>query len=148
MTSPFEIHRDKVLGHYSTAAWLRNVVMALWNGTDRPVGLSKLSSLDDDHFRAFVEMLRHYRSVGENDLAFLRLVEDVRARLEDDKAAEDREMRHVAWRSDAARELRRLGKPTGLLDDRYNWFEARFDSGDSAAAAAAACEPLPALVER
>ena len=45
-TSPFDIHRSKVLGHYSTASWLRSVVMAMYSGSTHPVGLSVLASID------------------------------------------------------------------------------------------------------
>lgn len=33
--SPFIRHRDKVMGYYSTAAWLRCVVLAMWGGKPR-----------------------------------------------------------------------------------------------------------------
>lgn len=148
MISPFRVHRDKVLGHYSTSGWLRCVVMALWRGSTQPVGLSTLGGLDEEHFRAFIEMLTHYRREGKNDLAFRQLVQDVEARIQEEQAASEREERLEAWRGQTVRELRRLGKPTGLIDDRYNWFEARFDAGDTPETAASACEPLPPLDDR
>lgn len=40
-TSPFLKYRDMVLGYYSTASWLRRVIMAMWNGTDYKTGLSQ-----------------------------------------------------------------------------------------------------------
>lgn len=88
MVSPFQRHRGLVLGHYSTAAWLRSVVMAMWNGHDYKVGLGNLVSLDQRHFDACIEMFAHYRKHGENDPAFLGLADDVRQRMEQEAAAE------------------------------------------------------------
>lgn len=81
-TSPFEIHRSKVLGHYSTAAWLRAVVMALFSGSSHKVGLSNLASIDAEHFKAFNDMVTGYRQNGENDPAFMALAKDVIRRQE------------------------------------------------------------------
>jgi hypothetical protein len=145
MNSPFSRHRARVLGHYSTASWLRQAVMAMWSGTAHPVGLSKLTNLDSEHFAAFIDMASHYRKVGENDPALDALVKEIEARNEAERDASMRAERFDAWCREAARELRRLGKPEGLVDDRYNWFETRFDAGDTPAAAAASSQPLPAL---
>lgn len=143
MTSPFRTHRDKVLGYYGTAGWLRRVVLALWSGSAQPVGLSNLCGVDEDHFNAFIEMVTHYRRVGENDPALQQLVQDIEARVQEEAAAAEREKHFEAWRNDAASELRRLGKPADLVDDRYNWFAARFDAGDTPEVAALECQPLP-----
>lgn len=145
MQSPFITHRAKVLGHYSTANWLQGVVMALWSGNGNPVGLSQLTNTDAEHFAAFQEMVAHYRRVGENDPALHALVQEIEQRQRATSEAEEREKEYEPWSQDAARELRRLGKDAGLIDDRYNWFNARFDAGDTPEAAAAACQPLPAL---
>lgn len=75
-------------------------------------------------------------------------MQDVEARIEEEKAAAEHEKRFEAWSHDATRELRRLCKPAGLIDDRYNWFKVRFDAGDTPEAAASACEPLSALDDR
>jgi hypothetical protein len=99
MISPFRVHRDKVLGYYSTAGWLRNVVMALWRGSAHPVGLSKLAGVDDQHFQAFIDMVTHYRREGENDLAFRQLVQDVEARIHEEKSAAERGKQLEAWRA-------------------------------------------------
>ena len=147
MTSPFLTHRTKVLGHYSTASWLRSVVMAMWNGSGHPVGLSKLTNLDAEHFAAFVEMLTHYRQVGENDPAFAKLVKEVEERLAQERQAAEREVELEAWLGDVKHSLRATGKPVSLAEDRYTWLSSRFDAGDSPDAAAAACPPLPALEE-
>ena len=64
-TSPFLQYRDMVMGHYSTAKWLRGVVMSLYNGRAYPVGLSQLTNTDTEHFTAFTEMVVHYRRAGE-----------------------------------------------------------------------------------
>jgi hypothetical protein len=88
MESPFQRHRGLVLGHYATAAWLRSVVMAMWNGHDYKVGLGQLGSLDARHFDACMDLFAHYRKHGENDPAFLRLADEVRRRMEQEAAAE------------------------------------------------------------
>lgn len=144
MQSPFATHRAKVLGYYSTAAWLRRVVMSLWNGVDHPLRLDRISGLDDSHFAALVEMVGYYRRCGESDPAFHQLVKEVEARLQEEEAAAERAREFESWCSDVKTELGRLKKPLGLLDDRYNWFEARFDAGDGPALAAAGCELIPA----
>lgn len=139
MTSPFEIHRSKVLGHYSTAAWLRGVVMALWSGAAHPIGLSKISTLDDAHFKAFIEIVTHYRRFGEGDSSFQELVQEIEARLQQELDAEERDKLLESWLLNAVHELRRLGKSVDLIDDRYNWFESRFDAGVTSAEAASEC---------
>lgn len=136
--SPFERHRDKILGHYSTASWLRKIVMALWNGSGHPVGLSNLTNLDAEHFRAFQEMVEHYHRHGENDQAFMRLALECKARGEEEEAARVRAGRFETWDQDAKYELRVLGLDSGATDDYFNWFEAQFDAGATPAAAAGA----------
>lgn len=58
MESPFVTHRNKVLGYYGTAFYLRRLVLAMWNGTGYPTGLSFLTGLDSDHAEAAFEMMR------------------------------------------------------------------------------------------
>ena len=127
--SPFVRHRDKVLGYYSTAAWLRAVVLAMWDGSTHKVGLSKLAGVDADHHAAFSEMVAHYRATGENDPAFLSLVEEIQARERDERLAEERAARLEAWGNEVKRCLRERGLRAGELDDRYQWFENAFDEG-------------------
>lgn len=142
MQSPFTTHRSKVLGHYSTARWLRNVVLSMWNGADHQVRLDKLSSVDAEHFAAVVEMMEHFRRNGENDPAFQQLVKEVQERVDAEQKAADRSLRFEDWCTATKRELRRLGKSVDLIDDKYNWFETQFDAGMSPASAAADCEPI------
>lgn len=127
--SPFMTHRAKVLGHYSTAYWLRDVVMALHSGGTHPVGLSRLTTTDEAHFTAFKQMVDHYRRVGENDPALHTLVSDIEARCEEERSAEERSDRLYAWNAEARGHLRTLGRPSDVVDDRYDWFEHRFDLG-------------------
>lgn len=145
MPSPFETHQQKVLGFYGTASWLRSVVMALWRGSEQPVGLSQLVSLDAEHFKAFIDMVTHYRQFGENDPAFRKLAQAVEARLEEEASAREKAAQFEGWIANAAHELRKIGKPADLAEDRYNWFEARFEAGDSPQDAAKKCEPLAPL---
>jgi len=67
-----------------------------------PVGLSKPTNLDTEHFTAFIEMVTHYRREGENDLAFQQLVQEVEARMQQEQAAAEREKQFEAWSEDAA----------------------------------------------
>ena len=78
MQSPFEKHREKVLGHYATAEWLRRFVLSMWNGDGYQIGLSRLRSLDDQHFQAVIEMLTSYRLHGESDPDFMALADECR----------------------------------------------------------------------
>lgn len=80
MSSPFLTHRAKVLGHYSTAAWLREVVMALYSGSMHRVGLSNVHTIDAEHYGAFYDMVTHYRKVGETDLTLHDLVQAIKER--------------------------------------------------------------------
>lgn len=141
MMSPFVKHRNKVLGHYSTAYWLRSAVLAMNDGSSHKVGLSNLATVDADHFAAFVEMATQYRNLGENDPEFLQLVDDIHARLAEEGRARERAELLDAWMRDVKGALRVAGKPVSLANDRYEWFSARFDSGFSPEAAAAACPP-------
>lgn len=127
--SPFITHRDKVLGHYGTAAWLRAVVLAMWNGNGFPVGLSKIVSLDSDHYAAFSEMIASYHANGENDAAFMALADEVRARKDQEIAAEKRQAELDDWCDDVKYELRQIGRKSSELDDRYEWFAKLFDEG-------------------
>jgi len=87
MQSPFLMHRDKVLGYYGAASWLRQFVLAMWNGKGYPVGLSQFRGLDRYHADAAFDMLAAYRKHGENDQAFMSLAEECRARLKEEQAA-------------------------------------------------------------
>ncbi len=91
-TSPFLQYRDLVMGHYSTAKWLRSLVMSLYNGSGYKVGLSHLGAIDEAHFEAAMAMLRQYRKHGENDREFMALAECIRARMDEERAAEEREV--------------------------------------------------------
>ena len=136
--SPFEVHREKVLGHYRTAVWLRSVVLALWGGAEYPAGLSELGAIDSGHYQAFLDMVESYHQHGENDPAFMSLALEVLERGKEEAAANEREDRHKDWRSNARHELRVLGVGGGVLDDEYNWFESQFDLGTTPADAAQA----------
>ena len=138
--SPVLTHRDKVLGHYGTASFLRAVVLALWNGTDFKVGLSRISNLDQEHYAAFLEMIGQYRSAGERDPAFMALADEVRARVAEEKKAADRAEAFEDWCKDVERAIRMDGGVPGrtagdLVDEHYGWLDAQFGtlSPDSAA---------------
>lgn len=148
--SPFLTHRDKVLGYYSTASWLRVLVLSLWRGSAHKVGLSQLVGLDEAHATAAFDMMASFRRHGESDPAFMALVDECRQRLEEEQAAADRNERLEDWCRDAERALRQLGGRPGMVDDCYTWFSARFDAGDEpedAARSAIAARIDPALEE-
>ncbi len=136
LVNPFELHRDKILGHYSAAGFLRKVVLSLWNGTAHPTGLSGLTNLDAPHYRAFREMVDQYHTHGENDQVFMRLAEECNARYEEEEAARQRAERHESWARQVQWALKKLNLEEGVVDDHYNWFEHRFDLNDSPEAAA------------
>lgn len=85
MQSPFTTHRKKVLGHNSTAIWLRQLILSMWGGSSYQVGLSQLATLDNEHADAAVEMLASYRNNGENDGAFMSLADECLVLFEKDK---------------------------------------------------------------
>lgn len=134
--SPFITHRSKVLGRYSTALWLRQVVLSLHYGASKPVGLSGINGADAAHFAAYTEMINHYRIHGEFDPTFQALVTEVEELQAKEKAVEERTKRLEEWNTEARSQLRSLGHPDHDVDGN-RWFESRFDGGDSAAMAAA-----------
>lgn len=143
MTSPYRTHREKVLGHHSTASWMRRVVLALWSDGNPMPSFARLQTLDDAHFAALNDMLAHYRQVGENDPELAKLAADVEARMYEERAATERAGRFEAWCADVRAALAKLGREPELVDDRYNWFESQFDAGRTPDDAARAAEPLP-----
>jgi sulfur relay (sulfurtransferase) DsrC/TusE family protein len=127
--SPFMLHEAKIMGHYSTASWLRGAVLAMWNGQDHPVGLSKLATLDAEHFKAFTELVASFRANGENDPAFRAIVEKIQNRLQEEQAAAERNKQLEDWAYEAKQALRAAGHPSNRVDDDYSWFEHQFDVG-------------------
>lgn len=136
MNSPFVLHRNKVLGHYSTASWLRMLVLAMYRGSQYQVGLSKLATVDIDHFTAALEMLQYYREEGEQAQGFMELANECRIRLEVEQEDSLREQKLESWLRDVRWELKKIGMPADLVDDCYTWFEKQFDAGTDAGAAA------------
>lgn len=129
--SPFMAHRDKVLGHYGTASFLRAVVLALWNGTDYKVGLSRINSLDQEHYTALMEMITQYRHAGESDPAFMALADDVRARVAEEKRAAERAEAFESWCDDIKSIIRDKNvnvRAGDIVDDHYDWLDSQFGS--------------------
>lgn len=142
--SPFEKHREKLVGNYSTAAWLRKVVLAMYNGGAYPVGLSRLTNVDADHMLAFQELTSHYHRHGESDVTFMRIAEECLAIEERHTAARARAERFDPWTDEVRGALARRG--LNADDAESAWFEKRFDAGDSAEAAATEwAKQLPTL---
>lgn len=76
--SPFAVHRDKILGGYSTALRLQALVLNLYNGghwrKKVPAPLDDLiANADRSHFEAAVDLLRGYFDNREEDREFLAL---------------------------------------------------------------------------
>lgn len=128
MCSPFEKHRDKVLGHYGTASWLRSLVLSMWNSSFS-VSLNRLPSLDNEHATAVFEMIESHRRHGEGDPAFMRLAEECLQRKEEETAAAARGERLDLWLREVRHSLRDQGSRAGMTDDCYYWFSGRFDEG-------------------
>lgn len=129
MESPFVKYRHIVLGHYSTASWLRQLVLAMWNGSAFEVGLSQIASVDDEHAQVAFDMMLSYRRNGERDKAFMTLADECKARLTEEAASKKRSDDLDNWLLDTGRALRAVGMRADLVDDRYNWFVREFDAG-------------------
>lgn len=130
--SPFLKYRDMVLGYYSTAGWLRRVIMSMWNGNDYKTGLSQITGLDAEHYQAFSEMVAHFRQHGESDSAFMALANDIRARMAEEQAAADRAGALDDWLDDVKHHTRLTrSATTNAMDDHYGWLERQFDDGVS-----------------
>lgn len=130
--SPFLKYRDMVLGYYSTAGWLRRVIMAMWNGNDYKTGLSQITGLDARHYQAFSEMVAHFRQYGESDSAFMALANDIRTRMAEEQAAADREVALDAWLDGVKHHTRLTRSATAnAIDEHYGWLERQFDDGVS-----------------
>lgn len=127
--SVFSTHRDKVLGHYSTASWLRQLVLAMWRGSDYPVGLSTLYSIDAEHFAAAIAMMQSYRKHGEDDESFMALAIECQQRIEAEKAAAERATRLEAWCKQAQRAVVEAGGRECYVSDHFGWFEIQFIAG-------------------
>lgn len=150
MKSPFEIHRDMVLGHYGTASWLRRLVLSMWN-SHYTVSMTRLPSLDDAHATAAIEMIESFHRHGEGDPAFMSLAEECLQRKANEDAAEARGAAFEKWLKDVQVCISDLGARGGMVEDRYYWFSDRFDEGmEPLQAARAAIEEGidPALAER
>lgn len=129
LESPFQKYEHLVLGHYSTAAWLRMLVLAMWSGSAYKVGLSQLAEVDEAHFDVAMQMMAHYRKHGERDPAFMSLADKIRERLNEEQAALERDEHFEEWCRRARVALRDQGMRPGLVDDQYDWFERQFDAG-------------------
>lgn len=136
MSSPFKTHREKVLGMYSTAAWMRSVVLALWSTDHAMPPLARLQELDDSHFAAFNEMLARYRRAGDTDPDFQALVVEVKAMVAEEQAARVHAARFESWCKEVVAALRLLARDPELVEERCNWFEDQFNAGTTPTKAA------------
>ena len=72
LTSPFLRYRREILGNYTTAAHLRDLVLNLWGGS--PANLSALfQGADEHHTRIALELITSYTNYRANDSQFMSL---------------------------------------------------------------------------
>jgi len=76
--SPFKVHGDIIMAGYGAASKLRRFVLSLYNGHDFPVDLSDISGLDKKHFGIVLELMSSYHMLGENDVAMMKLAEEIK----------------------------------------------------------------------
>jgi hypothetical protein len=142
--SPFLTHKEILLQGYSTARWLRGVTLALWNGDAWPVGLSRISNTDNQHFAIAMELLTWYRQHGENDPDFMATAQLCETIALEEKRRAEQQAAFNDWERGLCWEMRRNGFPDYMRGDYYDWFFERFEEGLTQAQAAerAAAEGL------
>jgi len=134
--SPFITHKDKILGGYGTARWMRQLVLAMWNGDKYKAGMSKLSNLDDAHFNAAIELMTWYREHGENDPDFIAVAEQCVAMDTEELQRAERHRQFEEWEQNVKSDLYSIGADHHQVDDYYQWYLSRFEAGDTPLAAA------------
>lgn len=93
--SPFQRHRALLLKHdYSAAQTVQSFVLSCWNGSTWQFRGDRLTNLDQEHRRAFLELAQSYAIHGENDTVFMdvcgEMIEQRRRWAVDNKAAMDK----------------------------------------------------------
>ena len=127
--APLVAHRERILGHYWAASYLRRVVLSL--GVEgATVDLSLLLSLDRTHAGAVVDILETFRADPEGRV-FRELVDACLMRLADEQAAHERAERFESWLRLTRLHVDKLGLYQDLTVDRHGWFEDRFEAGDT-----------------
>lgn len=127
--SPFQRHRAVLLQHdYSAAQTLQSFVLSCWNGNTWQFRGDRLTNLDQDHRRAFLELAQSYAIRGEGDPVFMEvcreMIEQRRAWAAENKAKMDElavsspddypDGKAAYWR-----EMDELGKQHMLNQERY-----------------------------
>lgn len=78
MTSPFIRYREQIMGGYSTAYRLANLVLHLFNGNKWTLDItSLLANADEQHTRIALELQAWYATHGENDVAFMAMAREI-----------------------------------------------------------------------
>lgn len=129
MESVFKKYRPMVLGYYGTAAWLRQLILSMWNGAAYQVELSRIACIDSDHAQAVFDMLLSYREHGRNDREFMILAQECQDRLNEEMASDKRQEDLRRWVVNAENAVRSLGVRSDFIEDHYGWFESRFNAG-------------------
>lgn len=71
-SNPFIEHRTMLLNaNYGAAISLQALTLTLYNSRHAKWDASRVSNMDDAHFKIAIDMLAHYRRFRENDEAFL-----------------------------------------------------------------------------
>lgn len=76
--SPFLRHRQTILGNYSTALRLQELVLHLWNDTFKVRLASLFGGADTEHTRIALELITSYTRHGERDPDFMRLSDEIK----------------------------------------------------------------------
>lgn len=76
--SPFAAYRHEILGHYSTARRLQELVLHLWNDCNPLYLASLFMNADERHTRIALELIASYTTHGENDPHFMNLAAEIR----------------------------------------------------------------------
>lgn len=76
--NPFIAYRDQIMGGYSTAYRLADLVLHLYNGNEWTLNITTLlANADELHTRIALELQAWYARHGENDHAFMALAREI-----------------------------------------------------------------------
>lgn len=126
--SPFQRHRVVLLQHdYSAAQTLQSFVLSCWNGNTWQFRGDRLTNLDQEHRRAFLEMAQSYAIRGEGDPVFMEVCREmveqrrrwaVENKTKLDELAASSPDDHPDGRTEYWREMDELGKQHTLNQER------------------------------
>lgn len=85
--SPFLRYRKEIMGGYSTAVRLQNLVLNLWNSNYPCQNGQLLANADAHHKRIALELFASYARHGENDPHFMAMADEIRDERQAQKVA-------------------------------------------------------------